>query len=150
MTYPRKARKRRKPDPASEAEHQKRVAAALDASGVLFCASTVDNIAGLRTRAKAVALGYRKGDPDMRIYDAPPTYPECFATALEMKAVQWLPKTPRAHRWSRCKPHQMERLAELEARGWHIIVAYGYDDAMRKLAAAGYPVQGHAGSEVAA
>ena len=139
----------RKANPDSETEHQKRVASALDSAGVLFCASTVDNIAGLRTRAKAVALGYRKGDPDLRIYDPPPAHPECFATALEMKAPQWLPKTSRAHRWSKCLPHQKERLAALEARGWLIIVAYGFDDAMDKLSAAGYPMHGGAGAEVA-
>ena len=142
-------RKPKAPTPKQlEHQHQKRLVGKMGRCGLEYCASVVDCITSMFSGKKARELGYVKGDPDLRIYTPPPAHPECFATALEMKSPDRKPKTGRAHRWSGCPPHQRKRLAMLEARGWHIIVAYGYEDAVSKLSAAGYPMGPRAGMEV--
>ena len=149
IRHRRRATKRR-PSADDEHTHQRRVVAALRAAGVTFCASVVDGITTGRAGAKAVSLGYESGDPDLRIYDPPPAFPGCHSTALEMKRPGAAPKTTRAHRFSPATPAQRARLALLEDRGWLVIVGCGFDDAMTKLRAAGYPIAGHAGSDVSA
>lgn len=124
----------------AEFHHQCCVVQVLAASRIDYAAS----LNGVRLtpaqRGKAKASGMVAGEPDIRIYDPPPALPDRVGTMLEMKVPSKAPKTDAAGPYSGCEVHQKARLRELAARGWHCIVGYGADDALRKLAAAGYPI----------
>ena len=62
------------------------------------------------------------------------------ALVIEMKAPGERPKTDRAHRWSKAKPHQREWLAIFEIAGLSAFVCYSAEHALCVLAEHGYPV----------
>ncbi len=126
--------------PVSEQVEQERVVEALRLAGVLHFA--VPNGGG-RSGREGAALqraGVVAGIPDVLIVDPPPAHPGKVGFALEMKTAERRPTTTRAGRFSGARPEQREWLERLEARGWCVAVAYGAEDAMSKLAAAGYPM----------
>lgn len=74
------------------------------------------------------AMGVMAGVPDLLILDRPPSLPACCGTAVEMKRA----------RDSQTTDVQRKAHASFRARGWHVIVARGADDARTQLRAAGY------------
>jgi len=121
-----------------EAPEQAALVAILRAAGVMFSAS----LAGLRLTpaifVRAKAQGMEMGDPDITLWATPPALPDRKGMHVEMKEPGMQPKTDKADRWSGARPEQRARLAAMEREGWHCVVAYGCDDAVRKIAAAGY------------
>lgn len=124
----------------AEFDHQCCVIQVLITCGVDHAASLNGVRLSRSQQGKAKASGMVAGEPDIRIYDPPPALPDRVGTMLEMKVPSKAPKTDRAGPYSGCEPHQKHRLRELDARGWHCVVGYGADDALRKLKAAGYPI----------
>lgn len=124
----------------AEFDHQCCVVQVLHACGIDYAASLNGVKLSKAQAGKAKAAGMVAGEPDVRIYDPPPALPWHVGTMLEMKVPSKAPKTSRAGPYSNCEPHQKVRLRELADRGWHCIVGYGADDALRKLKAAGYPI----------
>jgi len=55
-----------------------------------------------------------------------------------MKAPELKPKTERAGEFSGARPEQRARLEMLRSFGWHVVVAWGVQDAIEKIQAAGY------------
>lgn len=112
----------------------------LEMHGIMYGASMNAARRNVFEQIYAKKSGIKRGDPDLFIYDPPQRQPDCHSMAIEMKVCGLKPKTSRAGKWSGAKPHQKKRLAMLEARGWHCVVAYGADDALAKMRAAGYVV----------
>lgn len=101
----------------------------LDLRGILFCAS----IAGEHCSAARAGLrkrrGYRKGFPDVCIYQAPPKLVGKVGFAIELKSpLSRSQGTPEQKRW-------LKRLAQ---NGWVTGVFRGADKAIYALEAAGY------------
>ena len=111
-------------------------------SDIMFAASLNGVRLSIMQRIAAKAGGMEAGEPDLRIYDPPPNYPECIGMAVEMKATERRPKTGRGMRWGAAEPHQRERLQMLTERGWWCVVACGREHAVEYLKAAGYPLAG--------
>lgn len=114
----------------SELSEQVFLAKALRLRGVCFAA--VPN-GGKRTRREAralVASGVERGVPDLLVFDPPPARPGCVGTALELKRASGGVVSDDQRRW----------LAQLEERGWAVLVAYGAADAVERLRALGYPL----------
>lgn len=123
-----------------EAPEQVRLVALLRATGLPFSGSLNGVRLSQHLAAAAKAAGMEAGDPDLVIWRSPPARPECKGFAIELKQPDLKPKTDRAGRWSGARPHQQERLEMLEAEGWWCVVAYGFDDAVQHIRAAGYPL----------
>lgn len=126
--------KRRHP----EHDAQRTVVQVLRLSGVPFSGSLNGVHLTAIQASLANASGMEAGDPDLTIWRAPPALPGCVGMALEMKARDLAPKTDRAGEFSGARPEQRARLEMLRANGWHVVVAYGADDALAKIRAAGY------------
>lgn len=77
-----------------------------------------------------VAAGLSKGMPDLLIFDSPVNAPGNRGVAIEMKRVGGAKPTPEQLAWH----------ADLQARGWVVLVCYGASDALRELARLGYRV----------
>lgn len=138
--------------PGSEHHEQKRLFRTLRAHRI--AAFHVPNGED-RSQATGGALqetGVEGGVPDVVVLpafrlpkDAPAdTRPESIdgavALVIEMKAPGERPKTDRAHRWSKAKPHQREWLAIFEIAGLSAFVCYSAEHALCVLAEHGYPV----------
>ena len=125
-----------------EFDAQVALVALLRLSGIPFSGS----LNGVRlTKAqsgKAKAAGMEAGDPDLIIWQPPPVFrllnSACPGMAIEMKAPELKPKTERAGEFSGARPEQRARLEMLRSFGWHCVVAYGAQDAVDKIQAAGY------------
>ena len=89
---------------------------------------------------KAKAAGMETGDPDLTIWAPPPAHEGRVGMAVELKRPDLEPKTERAGEFSGARPEQRDRLEMLRANGWHVVVAYGCNDALNKIKAAGYPL----------
>lgn len=122
-----------------EAPEQARLVAVLRLCGVPFSASLNGVRLPPRLAAQAHAQGMEPGDPDIIVWRSPPKLGG-HGMAIELKRPDLRPKTSRADRWSGAEPHQRERLQMLEDQGWHCVVAYGCEDALRLMREAGYPV----------
>lgn len=142
---PRPAPKRPNADGQQPREHTDRegpeqaaLVEVLRAAGVLFSAS----LSGLRLTpaifVRAKAQGMDRGDPDIVLWASPPALPQCKAMHVELKEPGLAPKTDRADRWSGARPEQRARMEALEREGYLCVVAYGCDDAVRQITAAGY------------
>lgn len=121
-----------------EAPEQAALVAILRSAGVPFSASLAGVRLPPRLAGRAKAQGMEPGDPDLTIWATPPALPDRKGMHIEMKACELAPKTERAHRWHGARPEQKARLEMLEQHGWHCVVAYGCDDAVQKIKAAGY------------
>lgn len=111
-----------------ESFEQRTVAHWLRQAGLFFCA--IPN-GGKRNRFEAGRMkdeGVTAGAPDILIFDAPPCADEYRGVALEMKKPDGDKPTPA----------QRAFLADLEARGWVSLVAYGAVDAFKQLTALGF------------
>lgn len=134
----RSAPRRRRSD--EEWQHQCQIVRVLVICNICFAASLNGVHLSKAQAGKAKAAGMVRGEPDLRIYDPPPAYPDCVGMVIELKTPDKAPKTDRAGRFSGAEPHQRERLEALEQRRWHCVVAYGATDALTKMAAAGYSI----------
>ncbi len=133
----RKGKRRRE----VEAPEQEMVVRELLRAKILFNAQSNGLPLSKRAAVAAVKAGLVAGCPDLLIFDPPPNHPGRVGCALEMKTEALRPKTDRAGRWSGAKVHQKIWLDDLDARGWLCFVGYGAQDAIEKLASAGYPVK---------
>lgn len=126
-------------------EHDAQVAlvALLRLSGIPFSGS-LNGVRLTKAQAgKAKAAGMEAGDPDLIIWQPPPHWTTIgfkAGMAIEMKAPELKPKTERAGEFSGARPEQRARLEMLRSFGWHCVVAYGTDDCLVKIRAAGYRV----------
>ena len=77
---------------------------------------------------KLEGLGAGKGIPDILIFTPPPAFPDARGVAVEMKSPDGKAPTSEQLGWHR----------RLEAIGWVVILAYGFDEARRDLRACGY------------
>ena len=77
-----------------------------------------------------VAAGLSKGAPDLLVFDSPPNAPGNRGVAIEMKRVGGDKPSPEQRAWH----------ADLQSRGWVVLVCYGASDALRELARLGYRV----------
>jgi hypothetical protein len=92
-------------------------------NGVVF--GGMSRLAIAKYRAYLRAEGLKPGAPDLVIVDPAPG---CRApVCVEMKAIG-----------GQVSDAQMAFLDEMKARGWKVILAYGRDDAVRKLEELGY------------
>jgi hypothetical protein len=118
--------------------------ALLRLSGIPFSGS-LNGVRLTKAQAgKAKAAGMEAGDPDLIIWQPPPVFrllnSACPGMAIEMKSPELKPKTERAGEFSGARPEQRARLEMLRSFGWHVVVAWGVDDVLAKIRAAGYRV----------
>jgi hypothetical protein len=115
-----------------EHEEQKDVCKWLDDHGICHAANQEGAFwgdDGARRMAAAKARGFKKGRPDLEIFDAPPRFPNASGVALEMKSTD-----PKA----KATPEQLTWLEKLTARGWVGYVAHGAADAVQWLESLGF------------
>lgn len=124
----------------AEFHEQVIVVQALAMAGVTFSGSLNGCKLTKGQAGKAKAAGMVAGDPDLVIWDTPPAHPDRKGMCVEMKVREKAPKTDRAMRWAGAEVHQRARLEVLERAGFLCVVAYGADDALEKIRAAGYPL----------
>lgn len=106
---------------------QKALCQWLDLKGIYYFA--VPN-GGKRSKIEAAimkSLGVKPGVPDLLIITPPPICPQAKGVAIEMKS-----KT------GRLSPQQKVWLQRLDASGWCVTVAYGWDEARTFLEGLGY------------
>lgn len=114
--------------PPTEAQDQAKLAAWLDARGILYSATANGGVRHIRTATSLKAQGVKKGLPDIFVYDPPPNRPGKVGFALELKRAVGGALSPEQHRW----------LVDLAERGWVAKVCEGYSDAVAELEGAGY------------
>lgn len=135
MATPRKLKKdgtpRAKPRDLEHIE-QVKVANALDAAKVLYCAVPNGGERHPLVAQKMKLEGVKAGVPDLLIFDRPPRSINVRGVAVEMKQIDKGDVTENQARW-----HEM-----LQAQGWIVIVAHGAHEALKALNALGYRVPG--------
>lgn len=120
--------------------HQQAIIRVLVMGGIPFSGS-MNGVCLTKAQAgKAKACGMVAGDPDIIIWAAPPAVGGCVGMAIELKVPDLAPKTSRAGQFSGARPEQRSRLEMLRSNAWHAVVAYGADDCLEKIRAAGYPL----------
>lgn len=108
----------------------------MDRHGILYTHVPLGGLRQKRTAAILRRLGARAGCPDYLIFTPPPrvTAHRRRGVAIEMKRRRGDPPTAAQRRF----------IAELEHCGWHVIVAYGAEQAVDRLRALGFG--GHNGA----
>lgn len=87
--------------------------------GALFCASAGGMRTSLRTAARMKAAGYRKGFPDLFIYEPRVSF---HGLAIELKTETGKPS-----------PEQNEWIDGLAKRGYVATICYGYEEARQAI-----------------
>ena len=113
----------------TEHEEQADVVRWLRAHRLVCCAVPNAGRRDPRLAAWLRAEGMAAGVPDLLIFTPPPGS-GVPGTALEMKRAGGKP--------SDVSPKQRHWLDALEALGWHVLVGYGADNAIRQLGELGY------------
>lgn len=127
---PRRGPPRAKPRQLEHAE-QVDVVRWLRAAGILHCAIPNGGYAlSPQAGARMVAAGLSSGAPDLMIFDSPPVAPGNRGVAIEMKRIGGAKPSPEQQQWH----------ADLEARGWVVLVCYGAAAALYELSRLGYRV----------
>lgn len=101
----------------------------LDIRQVLFCATLGGENCSVAQAARRKKAGYRRGVPDLIIYDFPPKVVGKVGFAIEMKPTG---------SYSKGTPEQQMWLKRLAANGWLVGVFKGADQAIYALEQAGY------------
>ena len=110
-----------------ETQEQIRLSAYLDRAypNVLYTASAGGMRTSMGTAVKMKRMGYKKGTPDIMVFEPTEKYRGLF---IELKR----PKTPLSPKGD-IKPHQTEWLEKLKLRGYMATVCYGFDEAKTVL-----------------
>lgn len=114
----------------SEQEEQERLAAALDASGLLWTATANGGRRSMSTGLALKRSGVKPGVPDILIFTPSPLAPQ--GAAIELKRVY---PTPGA-----ASPQQVAFIERLNAAGINAAVAWGAEGARDQLIAWGYQI----------
>lgn len=128
-------------DDATEEAEQAALAAALDASGVLWCHVPNGGHRHKATAGRMKGQGVKAGVPDVLVFTPPPAQPDARGIAVELKRSSLRPKQPGAAIPTCVSAAQRQWLADLEALGWVTIIAYGVDHAIAELQQLGVPVR---------
>lgn len=112
-----------------ECIEQETVAQWLDLHNVFYCASVAGAYLHPATFIRMKKIGYKKGAPDLMIYQKPPAYNGQFVgVAIEMKR----------KKGGVVSDEQREWLEKLRAQGWMAVVCAGADAAIEILEMCGY------------
>lgn len=114
----------------SEQEEQERLAAALDASGLLWTATANGGRRSMSTGLALKRSGVKPGVPDILIFTPSPLAPQ--GAAIELKRVY--PTRGAA------SPQQVAYIERLNAAGINAAVAWGAEGARDQLIAWGYQI----------
>lgn len=114
----------------SEQEEQERLAAALDASGLLWTATANGGRRSMSTGLALKRSGVKPGVPDILIFTPSPLAPQ--GAAIELKRVYPTPGT--------ASPQQVAFIERLNAAGLNAAVAWGAEGARDQLIAWGYQI----------
>ena len=114
----------------SEQEEQERLAAALDASGLLWTATANGGRRSMSTGLALKRSGVKPGVPDILIFTPSPLAPQ--GAAIELKRVY--PTRGEA------SPQQVAFIERLNAAGINAAVAWGAEGARDQLIAWGYQI----------
>lgn len=114
----------------SEQEEQERLAAALDASGLLWTATANGGRRSMSTGLALKRSGVKPGVPDILIFTPSPLAPQ--GAAIELKRVYPTPGT--------ASPQQVAFIERLNAAGINAAVAWGAEGARDQLIAWGYQI----------
>lgn len=114
----------------SEQEEQERLAAALDASGLLWTATANGGRRSMSTGLALKRSGVKPGVPDILIFTPSPLAPQ--GAAIELKRVYPTPGT--------ASPQQVAYIERLNAAGINAAVAWGAEGARDQLIAWGYQI----------
>lgn len=109
-------------EPPSEAHEQALLCRWLDSKCLLYCASTAELLSSIGQRAKARDLGYKKGFPDLFIFERRGPY---GGMAIELKRA-------RPHS-STVSKEQSAWLTMLKANGYYAVVCYGHEEAIDEV-----------------
>lgn len=109
-----------------EHEAQKQVVEYLRWVGVSFAAIPNGAKRSFKQASWLKAEGLTKGAPDIVIFSKPPRS-SCVGVVVEMKSEK-----------GRLSPEQVTFLDKLRKQNWHVIVAYGADDAIIQLKSVGW------------
>lgn len=114
----------------SEQEEQERLAAALDASGLLWTATANGGRRSMSTGLALKRSGVKPGVPDILIFTPSPLAPQ--GAAIELKRVYPTRGT--------ASPQQVAFIERLNAAGINAAVAWGAEGARDQLIAWGYQI----------
>lgn len=146
MSWPKRRRRRSWADPKTPSKSRARprqlehaeqviVVAQLRLAKILHCAVPNGGYAlSAQAGKRMVDAGLSAGAPDLVVFDSPPSAPGNRGVAIEMKRVGGAKPSPEQQQWH----------ADLEARGWIVLVCYGAIQALNELARLGYRVPSEA------